>query len=306
MFASPPRCRRWHGSFGNAAAIRYVRRVSRPDRELLMIRSAVTISLVSEARGGPFVYWDDLAAGVKSAARLGYDAVEVFAPGPKAVEERVLRSLLGDHNLKLAAVGTGGGWVIHKLALTDADAGVRAKAREFIRSMIDFGGPHGAPAIIGSMQGRWLGAVDKATALGYLGEAVAELGEHAKQYGVPLIYEPLNRYETNLCCTQADGVKLLESLGRPNAKLLADLFHMNIEEQTIAGGLRDGGRWVGHVHFVDSNRRPAGNGHMDYGPIAAALREIGYDGYASAEAFSWPDAESAAEQTMRTFRAAFR
>ena len=270
-----------------------------------MVRSAVTISLVSEARGGPFVYWDDLPAAVRRAAELGFDAVELFAPGPKAVEEGTLRTMLADSGLELAAVGTGAGWVIHKLSLTDADPAVRKKAREFVRSMIDFGGPHGAPAIIGSMQGRWQGTVTKEEALGHLGEALVELGDHARQYGVPLIYEPLNRYETNLCNTQADGVALLARHSGLNVRLLADLFHMNIEERTLPQGLRDGGARIGHVHFVDSNRRPAGGGDLDFGRVAATLREIGYDGYASAEAFPLPDSDTAARMTIDAFRQFF-
>ena len=67
-----------------------------------------------------------------------------------------------------------------------------------MRSIIDLAGPFGASAIIGSMQGRWGDGVSKDQALGWLAEALEELGEHAKQYKVPLLYEPLNRYETNL------------------------------------------------------------------------------------------------------------
>ena len=171
--------------------------------------------------------------------------------------------------------------------------------------MIDYGGPFGAPAIIGSMQGRWGGEIDKSAALGLLGEALVELGGHAKQYGIPLVYEPLNRYETNLVCTMADGATLLAGLGDANTKLLADLFHMNIEEADIAQGIRDGGSHIGHVHFVDSHRQPAGTGHMDYTPIAAALAEIGYDGYASAEAFPLPDPDEAARLTIESFKQHF-
>ena len=93
------------------------------------------------------------AAG--KAAALGYDAVEVFPPAPDAVNAAELRRLLDDHGLKLAAVGTGAGWVVRRLTLTHADAPRRAEARRFIRAIIDLGGPLGAPAIIGSMQGRW-------------------------------------------------------------------------------------------------------------------------------------------------------
>ncbi len=271
-----------------------------------MIRSAVTISLVPEAKGGPFVFWDDLAAGVRRAAELGFDAVEVFAPSPEAAGPKQLAALLQKTGLKLAAVGTGAGWVIHKLQLCDPDPDVRRKARDFIRMMIDFGGALGAPAIIGSMQGRWQGSVSKPDALAYLTEGLLELGAHARQYGVPLLYEPLNRYETNLCTTQAQGVELLAPHGDCNVRLLADLFHMNIEERSIADGLRDGGQWVGHVHFVDSNRQPAGAGHIDFAPVAAALHSIGYDGYASAEAFPIPDPDTAAQMTIDAFRRIFR
>lgn len=271
-----------------------------------MIRSAVTVSLVSEARGGPFVFWDDLPAACATAAELGFDAVEIFAPGPDAVSEETIRDLLDKHELQLAAVGTGAGMVIHGLSLTSSDAAEREKAVVFVKSMIDFGAPFEAPAIIGSMQGKWGGDLNRDDALGLLGAALNTLGNYAGEKNVPLIYEPLNRYETNLICTMADGAAFLESLNTNNVKLLADLFHMNIEEADLADGIRAGGEHIGHVHFVDSNRRAAGMGHMDYEPIAAALSEIDYDGYASAEAFAFPDSETAAQRTIDSFTATFK
>lgn len=270
-----------------------------------MIPSAVTVSLVSEARGGPFVYWDDLPAACSKAAALGFDAIELFAPSDTAVPQRALQALLDEHGLRLAAVGTGAGMVVHKLSLTDADPARRGAARDFVRRMIDYGGPLGAPAIIGSMQGRWGGEVSREQALRWLGEALVELGQHAARHNVPLIYEPLNRYETNLINTVAGGVALLESLGTPQVKLLADLFHMNIEEADLAAAIRAGRGHIGHMHFVDSNRRPAGLGHLAYEPIAAALRDIEYTGYASAEAFAYPDSDAAAAQTIKAYHQYF-
>jgi sugar phosphate isomerase/epimerase len=271
-----------------------------------MIQSAVTVSLVAEARGGPFIFWDDLPAACRNAQELGFDAIEVFPPGPEVVDVAQLRLLLADHGLKLAAVGTGAGWVKHRLTLGLPDAGARRQAGAFVRSIIDLAGPFGAPAIIGSMQGRWGDGVDRATHLGWLSEALDELGEHARQYSVPLIYEPLNRYETNVCTTIESGVQLLQGLSTRNVLLLADLFHMNIEEVDIAAALRQGQGAIGHVHFVDSNRRPAGMGHIDYAPIVQALRDIGYDRFASAEALPFPDPLAAARQTISAFRTLFR
>lgn len=267
-----------------------------------MIRSAVTISLVEEARGGPFVFWHDLAGAITKAREFGFDAVEIFPSGPDAFDARQLGNHLKDQGLGLAAVGTGAGWVKRKLHLALPDASNRSLARDFIRSIIDLAGPLGAPAIIGSMQGRSGDGVDAATALGYLADALQDLGEHARQYGVPLIYEPLNRYETNQINTVAAGVRLLQSLSTRNVKLLADLFHMNIEEANLAEALQVGGDWIGHIHFVDSNRRPAGLGHIDFVPVVKALETIRYEGYLSAEAFPYPDSDSAARQTLVMFR----
>lgn len=271
----------------------------------MAIRSSVTVSLVPEARGGPFVFWDDMHLAIHKACELEFDAVEVFPTSADTVDSDRLETLLKDHGMHLAAVGTGAGWLIHKLTLVQPDPRLRARAREFVRSIIDFAGAHSAPAIIGSMQGRWSDEVDRDTALVYLTDALEDLGEHAARYGVPLLYEPLNRYETNLINTVADGAALLGGLSTRNVRLLADLFHMNIEERDIAGAILAGGDLIGHIHFVDSNRRAAGLGHIDYAPIVAALNAIGYCGYASAEALPYPDPDLAARQTMTTFRRLF-
>ncbi|WP_437187049.1 TIM barrel protein [Planctomicrobium sp. SH668] len=271
-----------------------------------MISSAVTISLVEQARSGPFVFKDDLQGSIEQASQLGYHAVELFLPGPEAVPVQSLTSMLRASGQKVAAVGTGAGMLIHQLSLTDSDAARRKEAIDFVKGMIRFGGEFGAPAIIGSMQGRWTADVNRSTALKYLAEALSELGELAQQYSVPLIYEPLNRYETNLCVTQSQGASLLRDSQVQNVVLLADLFHMNIEEISLSQGIHDGGEYIGHLHFVDSNRRPAGGGHIDFSAVVTALKEIDYQGYASAEAFAWPDSLTAATKTMESYRKYFQ
>lgn len=271
-----------------------------------MLKSAVTVSLVKEAKGGPFVFWDDLPAACRSAAELGFDAVEIFAPSPDAVDKASLTILLKELNLKVAAVGTGAGMVIHKLSLTDPNPEVRSSAREFIRQMIRFGADYGAPAILGSMQGKWGGDIRRDAALHLLAEALEDLGQYADSLDTYLLYEPLNRYETNLINTVEAGVTLLQSLATQNVKLLADLFHMNIEESNIANAIRQGPGYIAHVHFVDSNRKAAGLGHLDFAPIAKALKDIDYHGYASAEAFPLPDSKTAAAKTMEAFKKHFR
>ena len=269
------------------------------------MKSCVTISLVSSLRGGPWILWDDLATSCRKAADLGFDAVELFTEGPSAGQPGELAALLSETGLTLGAVGTGAGKVIRGLTLTDPEPEVRAQARAFISDMIVFGAQHKAPAIIGSMQGTHGCEVSREQALDWLGEALEELGEAATAAGVKLIYEPLNRYETNLFNRFNEAAAFLDGLNTTGVTLLADLFHMNIEEQNIAATLLEGARHVGHVHFADSNRRPIGNGHTDMKPIADALRDIGYDGCISAEAFDWPDPDAAAKQTIDSYRKHF-
>ncbi|ODA28585.1 sugar phosphate isomerase/epimerase family protein [Planctopirus hydrillae] len=267
------------------------------------ILSAVTISLVEEARGGPFVFWDDVEASCRIASELGFDAVELFAPEPGFVPVKNLQEILSRYRLKLAAVGTGAGWLKKQLSLTSPNAEIRQAAKKFITSMIEYGGQLGAPAIIGSMQGKAASSAAVAECRMLLGEALAELCHHShSRFGLPLIYEPLNRYETNLCNTQADGAHLLQTYGAPDCKLLADLFHMNIEEINLPQGLLDGGSWIGHIHYVDSNRNAAGMGHIDFAEVIATLKKINYEGYLSAEARSLPDARTAAQATIDSIR----
>jgi sugar phosphate isomerase/epimerase len=271
----------------------------------MAVKVSVTVCLIPEARGGPFVLWDDLPGSVRQAAALGYDAIELFPPEPDALASQTVKDLLAPHQLKVSAVGSGAGWVRHKLSLTHPDPAHREKARAFARSMIDFAAGLGAPVILGSMQGRWGEGVTRELALAHLAEALTVLGVHAANKGQVLLYEPLNRYETNLLNTIADGVAFVETLPTTNVKLLADLFHMNIEEADVAGAIRAGAGYIGHIHFADSNRRPAGLGHLDFGPVVAAVRDIGFAGYFGAECLPYPSPAEAAKQTVKRFRELF-
>jgi len=270
-----------------------------------MIRSAVTVCLVEQARRGPFVFHQDLPAACAAAAELGFDAIELFAPSAQHIRQLPLQQLLTQHGLKLAAVGTGAGMLIHQLSLCDADADRRQQAENFISELVEVGAEFQAPAIIGSMQGRWTEQVDRATAMSMLSGALHRIGSRAAKAGTVLLYEPLNRYETNLCNTLQQGRELLTACDTDSVRLLADLFHMNIEETSIAQALLDSGSSIGHLHFVDSNRHAAGLGHIDFAPVAKALQQIRWQGFASAEAFPLPDSHSAAKHTIQTYRQLF-
>ena len=266
------------------------------------MKSAITVSLVPEAAGGPFVFWDGLQDAFAQTAGLGFDGIEIFAPDAAALNAPELRSLKAEYGLAVAAVGTGGGWVKHKLHLCHPDAAIRARALDFILEMIAAGGSLGAPAILGSMQGRVEAGVEREQALGWLAEALTAADAAAAAAGTFFLYEPLNRYETNLFNRQLDAAAFLKEHGFQNIRILADLFHMNIEEADLPAVVRELGTALGHVHFADSNRRAIGLGHTEPAPVVEALRKIGYTGYLSAEVLPLPSSRVAAEQTIASFR----
>jgi sugar phosphate isomerase/epimerase len=98
--------------------------------------------------------------------------------------------------------------------------------------------------------------------------------------------------------TVADGLRLIDDLGSDNLGLMLDTYHMNIEEPSIEASLAAAGDRLWHVHIADSNRRYPGSGHLPFDSIFAALRNMGYDRYVSAEILPEPDSDSAAIKTI--------
>jgi sugar phosphate isomerase/epimerase len=172
--------------------------------------------------------------------------------------------------------------------------------------MMEFGTCFSAPAIIGSMQGSFEPEMEEKQTIGWFIEGMQQLNELAGKLGTRLIYEPLNRYETNLINTLGKGADFLKNNALNHTFLLADLFHMNIEETNLSDSISEHLGHIGHVHFADSNRNPAGYGHTNFEPIATTLKIGGYSGFVSAEAFPWPDPDLAAEQTIRTINKYFK
>lgn len=265
------------------------------------MKTAITLSLLPSRATMPFVLGPDLASGFQTASELGFDAIEIFPPSIEAIDIPQIKALSQRFSLPVSTIGTGGGAVAQGLTLTDSDENIRRKARQYVREIVTIAGDLGGSAIIGSMQGR-TGDRDRSDALSWLGDAMAELGQHAAQYSQPLLFEPLNRYESDLVNRLEQAVELIKKHDASNVKVLADLFHMNIEEVCVDAALRDHASKIGHVHFVDSNRWPAGAGHSDLESAYHVLQSTNFTGYLAVEAFPLPDQQSAARNAANAFR----
>jgi sugar phosphate isomerase/epimerase len=108
-------------------------------------------------------------------------------------------------------------------------------------------------------------------------DALGTLGECAVAEGVELLLEPLNRYEDYLVNHLADAARLIDEIGSDGVRIVADTYHMNIEESDLAAALQDVAPFIGHVQASDSNRLEPGAGHIDWALFGATLRSIGYE-----------------------------
>ena len=123
-----------------------------------------------------------------------------------------------------------------------------------------------------------------------------------------LFLEPLNRYETYFLNRVEQALEICREVDQPRLKLMADFFHMNIEEANFSEPFLQAGEFLGMVHIADNNRLQPGRGCLDYRPGFTALKAIGYDGNISIECWSPAgaviagDPEEALPETVRFLR----
>jgi sugar phosphate isomerase/epimerase len=240
---------------------------------------------------------------------LGYDGVEIAVRDPSEVDAEKLLGQCMRLALPVVAIGTGQAFLRDGLSVSSADEGVRSRAIERLRGHIALAeilnGCPGAPSsgvlvIIGLIRGRAAEAGQEAD--GYLRAALDVCLKVAERAGVGLVIEPINRYETDWLNTVGETIRLIERVGHPRLGVLADTFHMNIEERSIEGAMEAGKSHLRHVHVADSNRWAPGDGHLDFGSILQTLRRVKYGGYLSAEILPRPDEETAARRALSYLR----
>jgi sugar phosphate isomerase/epimerase len=231
--------------------------------------------------------FDEIFALVK---RHGLHGAEIHVRDPRDVDAEQLKDLKNRHGLEIPAIGTGRAFGEDGLCFSDPDPAVRRAAVVRIKSHADLAHALGSHIIIGLILGKnpRTPEIEKNAA-----DCMRECADYAADRGVDLFVEPINRYETGFIITARDCLSFFETVDRPNCKVLLDTFHMNIEEADMCATIRMAGARIGHVHVADSNRWHPGAGHIDFAQILAALHEVNYAGFLSAEMFPNPDPETA-------------
>jgi D-psicose/D-tagatose/L-ribulose 3-epimerase len=237
--------------------------------------------------------WDaDFHPFVDKVSDLGFDILEINA-GTIAAMSRAERASLMHHATERGidltyCIGLPAGYDI-----SSEEEGTRRRGVEFLKRMASGIGEMGGGRLGGIIYASWPallpeGATDKQP---YWERSVASMREAirtAEDNNVVFNMEVVNRFEQFLLNTAQEGVAYVKEVGSPNAKVLLDTYHMNIEEDSIKAAIETAGEYLGHVHIGENNRKPPGYGHFPWAELASALAHTGYKGAIVMEPFVVP------------------
>jgi len=263
------------------------------------MKKSIVVS-ISSTKFSALAFKEDFERSIKKVANLGFDGAELAVRNPKDLKVENIIKIIKENNLEVPAIGTGQAYGEEGLSFSDPDEVIRKMAVERIKDQIIFASHFNAQVIIGLIRGKIEESVNRAEAEEWTVNCLRKCTEFAKEYNVRLTLEPVNRYESNFINTLSEGTEFIKRVESSNLGLLADTFHMNIEEISIYNSIIQAKDYITHVHFADSNRWAPGCGHLDFAKIVQTLKKIGYLGYISAEILPLPDPDSCARLTAKT------
>ncbi len=234
--------------------------------------------------------WTDQCTGDKflplfeEIGAMGFDAVEpaIFEtdPAPWATLGQQLQGM----GLERTAVTA----LLPEQNLISGDLKTRRAGREHLERAIDCCHALGSRILAGPLYaglGVFSGKGPTATEWKYAVEVLQNVSEHAREAGVTLALEPLNRFEVYLLNSCADANRMVRDVAHPNCQLMYDTFHANIEEKDVTEAIVECAEALVHVHISENDRSTPGQGLVPWKETFAALKRINYDGFLTIEAF---------------------
>ncbi|RII14654.1 D-tagatose 3-epimerase [Streptomyces sp. YIM 130001] len=221
-------------------------------------------------------------------AGWGFDCVELPLEGPTDWEADDALKLLESTGLDAAAV-------IAVLApgrdLVRTDPATVRRTQDYLRRCVDSARAVGAPVVAGPVYagvGRtWrMDDIERAATVDEWRAHIAPVVDHARQAGVRIGVEPLNRYETSMFNTVAQTAEAIAPLPADGIGVAFDTYHQNIEEHSLPDAVRAAAGRIAHVQVCANDRGAPGTDHLDWPGFLRALREAGHQGPLCIESFT--------------------
>lgn len=221
---------------------------------------------------------------IDHAKLLGFDVIEIPLMELELVDPSAIRNRAAEVGIELCT----------STACAEAndpsgdDEAVRQRGLTYLMNCIKATADMGATVFTGvtySAMGRRIAGIPGEEYWGRAAKALKAAARYARDYGVVVGIEPINRYESFLVNTCEQGIKLREMVGEPNVALHLDAYHMNIEENDFYEPTRKAAPFLCHYHLSESHRGTPGSGQVDWEEIYRALADAGYSGLVGMESF---------------------
>ena len=211
-------------------------------------------------------------------AAAGADGVEVT--GEPSRDAGALTASLAAAGLQATGTTAASRWPTDERDLAHSDAAARRRAVEYYRGCVYLAAAVGAPVVglIPGAVGRVEALTTQAQEWSYAVEGVREVALYAGERGVVVAVEAINRYETHLVNRVEQALELADATGVDGVGVIADLFHMQLEEEDPAAALEGAGHALRALHVAGSTRRGLEHGTLDPAPAIAAARRGGFAG----------------------------
>jgi len=248
------------------------------------------------------------------AAKIGYHGLEI-APltianavtDIPAGQRKEIRDAAARSGVEIAGIH----WVLVKpegLYMNHPDRGIRERTANYFCELVDFCADLGGKVmVVGSPKQRnVMPEVTRERALEWAAGTFRSAVARAEKRQVTICFEPLAPAETNFINTAREAIQFVGGFHSPRFKIILDVKAMCSESRPIPEIIRESWPHFAHFHANDKNLKGPGFGEVDFMPIAAALKEVGYDGFVSVEVFNFEEgAEAIATQSLDYLKRVF-
>ena len=226
----------------------------------------------------------ELAPKVK---KMGFDLFEFGIESTSDLDYARAAKVAKDNGLAISVCAAMG----PDRDLIHEDASIRRSGMEYVAHCIDAAQTLGARNVVGplySAVGRtWQQTADERRRdTDLLVDQLKQLSQQAADKGVTLCVEPLNRFETSFMNLSSQAIEVVDRVDSDACGILLDTFHMNVEETSIGDAIRATGGRLKHLHGCENDRGAPGSGHVPWTEVAAAVKDVGYDGPIVIESFT--------------------
>lgn len=221
---------------------------------------------------------------LKATKRVGYDFIEIPLLDPSRVDGASTRKKLADYGLS-ASCSLG---LSFDTDISSSDPDIVQRGEALLLEALDVAstlGAHYLGGVLYSAMGKYQAPAVAGTR-SQVADVLRRLANKARERGITIGLEPVNRYESNLVNSARQALALIELTEASNIVVHLDVYHMNIEEGDLERPVLDCGDRLGYVHIGESHRGYLGTGTIDFSQFFRALARAHYSGPIAFESFS--------------------